>query len=49
MALEKEQPKSAEDWSEAIKLAQKEFKSFETRGDKVVKRYRAGDADDLPF
>ncbi len=34
------QPKSAEKWASALELAKRDSKDWETKGDKIVKRYR---------
>lgn len=38
--MKKEPRKSAENWSAALELSKKDSKTWETKGDKIVKRYR---------
>lgn len=40
MAKENKKPQSAENWIAALELAKKDTKSWEIKGDKIVKRYR---------
>lgn len=38
--MELEEKQSATEWADTLKLARKEYKTWETKGDKIVKRYR---------